>query len=50
MFVKGENAVKLGSEAKMLSHFYLNISYSNEKLGQILSHYDAKPIQISCKI
>ena len=37
-------------KSKVPPYFYVNAPYSNEKLGQLLIHCDAKPIQISYKI
>ena len=37
-------------KSKVPPYFYVNASYGNEKLGQLLIHSDAVPIQISYKI
>ena len=37
-------------KSKVPPYFYVNAPYGNEKLGQLLIHCDAKPIQISYKI
>lgn len=37
-------------KSKVPPYFYINVSYGNEKLGELLIHSDAVPIQISYKI
>lgn len=37
-------------KSKVPPYFYINAPYGNKKLGQLLIHFEAKPIQISYKI
>ena len=39
-----------GIKSKVPPYFYINVSYGNEKLGEILINSDAVPIQVSYKI